>query len=46
MKLATHRLVDRVDIKDMDEVGLITPEIEQSLSPELSKRLDAIRAEE
>ncbi len=46
MKLTTYRLVDRVHIKDMEEVGLITPQIERSLSPELLHRLEAIRAEE
>lgn len=43
MKLTTNRLVDQVHVKDMEEVGLITPEIEQSLTPELSQRLQAIR---
>ena len=46
MKLTTNRLVDQVHIKDMDEVGLITPEIERSLSPELLKRLQDTRERE
>jgi hypothetical protein len=46
MKLTTNRLVDQVHIKDMDEVGLITPEIERTLSPELLKRLQDTRQRE
>ena len=46
MKLTTNRLVDQVHIKDMDDVGLITPEIERTLSPELLKRLQDTRQRE
>jgi hypothetical protein len=46
MKLTTNRLIDQVHIKDMDEVGLITPEIERTLSPELLKRLQDTRERE
>lgn len=46
MKLTTNWLLDQVHIKDMDEVGLITREIEGSLSPELFRRLRDARAKE
>jgi hypothetical protein len=46
MKLTSYRLKDRVHIQDMDAVGLITPEIEESLSPELRRRLAEVRAVE
>jgi hypothetical protein len=46
MKLTTYRLVDQVHIQDMDEAGLITPDIENKLSPELSKRLREVRGRE
>ncbi len=43
MKLTSFRLKDRVHIQDMDSVGLITPEIEASLSdvPSISPRRSA-----
>jgi hypothetical protein len=46
MKLTSHRLKDRVHIQDLDSVGLITPEIEAGLSPELRRRLAEVRAAE
>jgi hypothetical protein len=46
MKLTSYRLKDRVHIQDLDSVGLITSELEASLSPELRRRLDEIRASE
>jgi hypothetical protein len=33
MKLTSYRLRDQVHIQDLDEPGLITPEIESGLSP-------------
>ena len=44
MKLTSFRLKDRVHIQDLDAVGLITPEIETSLSAELRARLVEVRA--
>lgn len=46
MKLTSYRLKDRVHIQDLDAVGLITPEIEAALSPELRRRLAETRASE
>lgn len=46
MKLTSFRLKDKVHIQDMDAVGLITPEIEQTLSPVLAARLAEVRATE
>jgi hypothetical protein len=46
MKLTSFRLKDQVHIKDLDEVGLITPEIESQLSPILRERLAHVRATE
>jgi len=44
MKLISFRLKDQVHIQDLDAVGLITPEIEDRLSPALRDRLRQIRA--
>jgi hypothetical protein len=44
MKLISFRLKDKVHIQDLDGVGLITPEIEESLSPPLRERLREVRA--
>jgi hypothetical protein len=44
MKLTSFRLRDKVHIQDLDSVGLITPEIEQTLSPVLMARLAEVRA--
>ncbi|MBZ5605860.1 MAG: hypothetical protein LAO79_26475 [Acidobacteriia bacterium] len=46
MKLTSFRLKDRVHVQDMDSVGLITPEIEASLSEPLRARLAEVRATE
>jgi len=46
MKLTSFRLHDRVHLKDLDAVGIITPDIEATLSPALLDRLRAVRAEE
>jgi hypothetical protein len=46
MKLTSFRLKDQVHIQDMDSVGLITPEIEDSLSAALQERLKKVRASE
>jgi len=46
MKLTSFRLKDKVHIQDMDAVGLITPEIEATLSPILAERLAEVRATE
>src|SRR5947209_17221165 len=46
MKLTSFRLKDRVHIQDLDSVGLITPEIEVSLSEPLLARLAEVRASE
>ena len=46
MKLTSFRLKDKVHIQDMDKVGLITPEIEATLSPILRERLAEVRATE
>jgi hypothetical protein len=43
MKLTSFREKDRVHIRDMDSVGLITPAIEESLRPELKVRLAQVR---
>lgn len=46
MKLTSFRMKDRVHVQDMDSVGLITPEIEASLSEPLRARLNEVRATE
>jgi hypothetical protein len=46
MKLTSFRMKDRVHVQDMDSVGLITPEIEASLSDTLRARLAEVRATE
>jgi hypothetical protein len=46
MKLTSFRLRDRVHLKDLDAVELITPEIEAALSPALRARLQTVRSEE
>ena len=46
MKLTSFRLKDKVHIQDMDSVGLITPEIENSLPGILRERLREVRASE
>jgi len=44
MKLTSFRAKDRAHIIDLDEAGLITPEIEAALSPTLRERLGEARA--
>ncbi len=44
MKLTSFRDKDRVHIRDMDGVGLITPEIEAALPEILRQRLAEVRA--
>ena len=46
MKLTSFRDKDRVHVRDLDEAGLITTEIEAELSPILRKRLAVIRTSE
>ncbi len=46
MKLTSFWRKDQVHISDMDSVALITPEIEEQLSPELKARLQQIRSTE
>ena len=46
MKLTSFRDKDRVHVRDLDGVGLITPEVEAGLSPTLAERLKHIRATE
>jgi len=43
MKLSNNRDIDRVHVDDMDQVGLITREVEKALPPNLAKRLEEIR---
>jgi hypothetical protein len=44
MKLTSFRASDEAHLKDLDEAGLITPEIEAALSPVLAGRLEQVRA--
>lgn len=46
MKLTSFRLRDRVHLKDMDSVGLITTEIEAGLPQPLRDRLRDVRMQE
>lgn len=46
MKLTSYRTRDKTHLIDMDGVGLITPEIENSLSDPLRRRLQQVRDEE
>ena len=46
MKLTSFRLKDQVHIKTLDSAGLITPEVEKKLTPELAARLRHVRATE
>ncbi len=46
MKLSSNRLRDQVQIQDMDQVGLITPQIERTLPLDLSNRLAVIRKQQ
>jgi hypothetical protein len=44
MKLTSFRSKDETHVKDMDEAGVITPEIESQLSPLQQDRLRQTRA--
>jgi hypothetical protein len=46
MKLTSFRDKDRVHVRDLDEVGLITPDVEATLPEVLRVRLAEIRATE
>ena len=46
MKLANNRDIDRVHIRDLDLVGLLSPRIESVLPPVLHARLEEIRGKE
>jgi hypothetical protein len=46
MKLTSFRLQDQVHLKDLDEAGLITSEMEGSLTPLLRARLADVRSQE
>lgn len=46
MKLTSFRAKDETHLKDLDDAGLITPEIEACLSGTLSARLAQVRARE
>jgi hypothetical protein len=46
MKLTSFRARDEAHLKDLDEAGLITPEVEAGLSPVLAERLAQTRARE
>ena len=46
MKLTSFRLKDKVHLQDLDQVGLITPAIEATLSEPLRARLAEVRATE
>ena len=43
MKLTSFGLKDQVHVKSLDSAGLITPAVEQTLTPELAARLRHIR---
>lgn len=44
MKLTSFRAKDEAHLKDLDDAGLLTPEIEATLSPVLRERLAQMRA--
>ena len=46
MKLTSFRLRDQMHIKDLEEAGLITPEIEAGLPAALRERLTQVQARE
>ena len=46
MKLTSNRDKDRVHVRSMDAAGLLTDEVETSLTPELQARLSHIRETE
>ncbi len=46
MKLSSNRLKDQVHIQSMDTAGLITSDVEHTLTPELAARLKHVRETE
>jgi hypothetical protein len=44
MELTSFQLKDQVHLKDLDEAGLITAEIEGALTSVLRKRLEDVRS--
>jgi hypothetical protein len=44
LKLASFRIKDQMYLVDLDEAGIITPEVETGLSPILAERLAQVRA--
>ena len=46
MKLTSFRTRDETHLKDLDDAGLITPDIEADLSPVLKERLAQVRLRE
>ena len=46
MKLTSFRLKDQVHIKTLDAAGLIPPDVEKKLTPELQARLKLVRETE
>jgi hypothetical protein len=46
MKLSNNRDIDRVHVRDLDSVGLVTAGVEKALPPALLERLEEIRAGE
>jgi hypothetical protein len=46
MKLTSFRLKDQAHLKDLDEIGLITPEMEAELIPIHRQRLAQVRSHE
>jgi hypothetical protein len=46
MKLTSFRARDEAHLKDLDEAGLVTAEMEQGLAPLLRERLARVRARE
>ena len=43
MKLTSYRLRDQMHLKDLDEAGLLTPEVDESLPEVLRERLARVR---
>jgi hypothetical protein len=46
MKLNSYRDKDRVHVRAMDAVGLITPDVERALPADLYSRLQQVRTTE
>lgn len=46
MKLTSFRLKDQMHLKDLEEAGLLTREIEEQLSPPLRQRLEEVHGRE